>query len=116
MGIFDRSQDKPDPTLDELAAQARGGDPQGALVAASTKLEGVAKRAGKESPAYAAQLFEHASLLLFLGMTERAVGAMRAASEIRGPRPEDEKARLTYLMNLGDTLAYAGHLDEAMTV
>jgi tetratricopeptide (TPR) repeat protein len=103
-------------TLDALVERARSGDTQGALAASSEKLARVEKREGARTPAHAAALFEHASLCLLLGMVQRAVGAMRTASEIRGSTREDEKNRLTYLMNLGDTLAYAGQLDEALAV
>lgn len=122
MGLFDgwklgrREPEASWPTLDELAERARAGDTQGALTASTEKLAHVEKQRGAATPAYAAALFEHASLCLLLGMARRAVGAMRTASEIRGNTREDEKNRLTYLMNLGDMLAYAGELEEALAV
>jgi tetratricopeptide (TPR) repeat protein len=63
-----------------------------------------------------AVLFEQATIYLALGMNDRAVGSLRAASDIRGPAPEDEKDRLMYLMNLSDALGVAGKLDEALEV
>lgn len=117
MGFFDslRRPREPVPTLEELARRAQE-DPQGALEAANAKLSRVEARVGKEHPAYAAALFEHASLLLALGMTARAVEALRAASASRGSTHEDEKNRLTYLMSLGDVLGHAGQLEEGLAV
>jgi tetratricopeptide (TPR) repeat protein len=117
MGLFDSFKREPEvETLDALVQRARAGDTQGALTAGTAKLARVEKREGKVSPAYAAALFEHASLCLVLGMVQRAVASMRAASEIRGTTRDDEKNRLTYLMNLGDMLGYAGELEEALAV
>jgi tetratricopeptide (TPR) repeat protein len=117
MGLFDSFKREPETeTLEALVERARSGDTQGALAAGNAKLARVEKREGAESPAYASALFEHASLCLVLGMTQRALESMRAAAEIRGETHEDEKNRLTYLMNLGDTLGYAGELDEALAV
>jgi tetratricopeptide (TPR) repeat protein len=119
MGLFGsgpRDDASTDESLDALVQRARSGDTQGALAAGNVKLARVEKRSGAGSPAYATALFEHASLCLVLGMVERAVASMRAAAEIRGETRDDEKNRLTYLMNLGDSLAYAGRLEEALAV
>jgi len=117
MGLFDSwKRPRAEETPDALIERARAGDTQGALAAGNEKLARAEKREGAGSPAYAAALFEHASLCLVLGMVPRAVASMRAASEIRGRTHDDEKSRLTYLMNLGDTLAYAGKLEEALAV
>jgi tetratricopeptide (TPR) repeat protein len=118
MGLFDsrKTDAAADDSLDALVRRARAGDAPGAFAAGNEKLGRVEKRVGAESPAYAAALFEFASLCLALGMVPRAVASMRAAADIRGTTHEDERNRLTYLMNLGDTLGYAGQLEEALAV
>lgn len=116
MSLFRRKPPAIPLTLDEILQFVRNGDPQGALEAAAAKLETVAKSAGTASPRYAAQLFEHANVFIVLGMLPRAIQALREAGDLRGPAPEDEKNRLTYLMNLSETLAAHGELEEAASV
>jgi tetratricopeptide (TPR) repeat protein len=124
VSLFDRFR-KPAPapavapadvSVDAILARVRAGDSQGALEAVSAKLQATAARVGVGDPAYAAALYEHGSVCLALGMTKRAIQSMRAASHITGPAPEDEKNRLTYLMNLSDILAHDGALEEAMQI
>jgi tetratricopeptide (TPR) repeat protein len=124
MGLFDRFRKKApayaaapaDSSIDAIFDRVRKGDSQGALEAVATKLQATAARVGVDDPAYAAVLYEHGSLCLALGMTKRALQSMRAATRITGPAPDDEKNRLTYLMNLSDILAHDGALEEAMRI
>ena len=104
------------PSLDEILSMARDGDRNGALVAATAKLENVRRRWGESSPAFAAASFEHGRVLLVVGLTERALESLRRAASIEPVAPDDEKARLTYLMNLGESLAFSGRLEEAAAV
>ena len=77
-------------------------------------LSQVESRFGKGSPRYASASSELGTVLLNAGQRERAIEAFRAACE--GPWPadgQDLRDRLTYLMNLGQSLEWAGRLDEA---
>jgi tetratricopeptide (TPR) repeat protein len=116
MGLFDRFRKPPaDETLDAIAARLRAGDSQGALNAITAKVENTGRRSGTSSPAYAAVLYEDGTVCLSLGMRPRAIQSLRAASRITGTTHDDEKNRLTYLMNLAECLAADGQLEEAMS-
>jgi tetratricopeptide (TPR) repeat protein len=105
------SQEIPD---DQLLQMAVDGNGSGALAGAEAKVATAAQKHGEDSGQHAAALFVLSEVCLALRLFPRAVGVLRQASRIRTGKPEDERNRLTYLMNLGDYLVISGELDEAL--
>lgn len=74
------------------------------------------RRHGKRSLPHARALFDLATLFVALGALERAAEFAEDAAAVRGHDSETRKARLTYLMNLGELLTRAGKPDRAEKV
>lgn len=71
---------------------------------------------GSESAAYAARLFELATVRMASGDLANAAPPLRRAVELRLAGRDAEKARLTYAMNLGELHQALGELDLAEEV
>lgn len=82
------------------------------------RLRGAAdgERATPSSPAHAAALFDLGRYLLACDDPQRAVSPLRVASALEPSDAASTRDRLTYGMNLGETLQLAGHLEEAEAV
>jgi tetratricopeptide (TPR) repeat protein len=106
-------RNKPQPTLDEMLATISE-DPAKAVQMAERKVEAMTKESGGVGPARAGALFESSTVYLATGLRERALEAITEASGIRGQTQEDEKNRLTYLLNLGEFLADGDELEMAL--
>jgi tetratricopeptide (TPR) repeat protein len=74
------------------------------------------RRHGKRSLPHSQALFDLAALFVAMGALERAVEFMEDAAAVRGHDSETRKARLTYLMNLGELLMRAEAPDRAEKV
>jgi tetratricopeptide (TPR) repeat protein len=71
-------------------------------------------KVGPASPQFATAQNDLGRILTFLGRHETAVDAYRKASDLEFPGDgQATRDRLTYLMNLGQTLEWLGRLDEA---
>lgn len=103
-----------DVRLDDLVAIATQGRGREALESMDKKVAAIAARSGRRGGAYGSALFEKAQLELFLDLVPRAVETLRAAASLPSSTPDEEKSRLTYLMNLGDALRMAGRPEEAL--
>jgi tetratricopeptide (TPR) repeat protein len=75
-----------------------------------------AKQFGSNSPEYARAQNDLGSVLLSVGQPKRAVEAFRKACSVVLPDAHLMRDRLTYLLNLGQTLQRAGELEEAESV
>jgi len=72
---------------------------------------------GPASPQYAAAYYDLGRLLSFLGQDNLAVDAYCKASDLEFPgNKQATRDRLSYLIDLGQTLAWLGRLDEAEEV
>jgi tetratricopeptide (TPR) repeat protein len=74
-------------------------------------------KVGPASPQYATAQNDLGRILTILGLHQTAVDAYRKASDLEFPGDDQAtRDRLTYLMNLGQTLEWLGRLDEAEEV
>ena len=103
-----------DVRLDDLVAMATQGRGSEALESMDRKVAAIGERTGRRGAAYGSALFDKAQLELFLDLLPRAVETLRAAASLPSSTPDEEKSRLTYLMNLGDALRMAGRPEEAL--
>ena len=92
------------PVLRGAIERLRAGDSFGAETVAADAVRAAERRFGATSPAYAAAQFDLAHVLGAIGDFTRAADALRAACGVVPTDAESQKARLTYLMNLGDFL------------
>jgi tetratricopeptide (TPR) repeat protein len=102
------------PAMAEAMRLLRAGDTVRAEEVMLAALSDAESRFGKGSPPYASASSELGTVLLNVGQRDRAIEAYRAACE--GPWPadgQDLRDRLTYSMNLGQSLEWAGRLEEA---
>jgi tetratricopeptide (TPR) repeat protein len=79
-------------------------------------LDEAVRRHGQHSLPHAQVLFDLAALFVNMGAMDRAAEFMEEAASVRGRDDEARKARLMYLMNLGELLARAGKPERAETV
>jgi tetratricopeptide (TPR) repeat protein len=93
----------------------RGESAQAEEVVQSAAIE-AEKQFGVNSPAYASAQNDLGTVLLSIGQPKRAAAAFRKACSVVLPDPHLMRDRLTYLLNLGQTLQRAGELAEAEAV
>lgn len=105
---------------DDLVAEVRRLVMQGQTAEAEGLLQeqaaATAHRFGPRSPEHARALFDLSAVLTVIDDLRRAADALRQAVAIEPTDEESRKARLTYLMNLGEVLTRDGKLDEAERV
>src|SRR4051794_17058687 len=98
--------------LDELQA-GRGAEGEALVRQAVREAEA---RHGASSFEYAAALFDLGRFYTAVGDYRRSADAIRLAAEVDLPGERGRRDRLTYLMNLGEMLKFAGDLGSAEQV
>src|SRR4051794_30149194 len=98
--------------LDELQA-GRGAEGEGLVQQAVQDAEA---RHGASSFEHAAALFDLGRFYTAVGDYPRSADAIRRAAELDLPGERGRRDRLTYLMNLGEMLKFAGDLESAERV
>jgi tetratricopeptide (TPR) repeat protein len=102
--------------LDRAIAMLEAGDPVGAEALLAETVQQAGSRHGPQSPQRAAALFDLANIQLAVRDFGRAVDTLRDCCAIPATGQDATRARLTYLMNLGEVLTMVGELDEAEQV
>jgi tetratricopeptide (TPR) repeat protein len=102
--------------FDQATKQLAEGDSARAVATVEALAEAVASVEGERSPAHAAVLFRAASIYAAAGLMPRAIAALERACRFDVSTADDERMRLTHLMNYGDLLTAAGRLAEAVPV
>jgi tetratricopeptide (TPR) repeat protein len=111
-------RDLPDtPAFKEAVRLARAGKSVEAEQFANQAIYEAEMKFGPATPQYATAQNDLGRLLTFLGQDKTAVNAYRKASDLEFPGDRQAtRDRLTYLVNLGQTLEWLGRLDEAEEV
>jgi tetratricopeptide (TPR) repeat protein len=109
------ARDLPDtPAFKEAFRLAQAGRTVEAEETADEAIYTAEMKFGPQSPQYATAQNDRGRILTFLGQHATAVEAYRKAAELEFPGdPQATRDRLTYLMNLGQTLEWLNRLDEA---